>query len=94
MKALALERFPLNLGMRPRLLGALSSAMGSVMGSGLGSGSGGAFPSSLGLTGGGLGGSTTIGSDLGLKGSSLSSVVPSKGLKVEYVFQSLESASC
>ena len=67
------------------------------MGSGLGSGSGGlggAFPSSSGLTGGGLGGSTTIGSDLGLKGSSLSSVGPSKGLKAEYSLWSLESASC
>jgi hypothetical protein len=63
MKALALECFPLNLGMWPRLLGALSSAMGSVIGSGLGSGLGGlggVFPSSLGSTGGGLGGSTTI----------------------------------
>ena len=97
IKALALERFPLNLGMQPKLLGALLSVMGSVMGLGLGSGLGGlggVFPSSLGLTGGGLGGSTTIGLDLGLKGSSLSSVVPSRGFKVEYSFWSLESASC
>ena len=36
----------------------------------------------------------TLGSDLGLKGSSSLSVVPSKGLKAEYSFWSLESASC
>ena len=97
MNALALECFPLNSGMQPRLLSALSSAMGSVMESGLGSGLGGlggVFPSSSGLTGGGLGGYTTIGSNLGLKGSSSSSVVPSKGLKAEYSLWSLESASC
>ena len=78
------------------MLGALSSALGSVMGLGLGSvlgGLGGALSSSLGLIGGGVGGSTISGSDLGLKGSSSLSVVPSKGLKVEYSLWSLESAS-
>ena len=97
MKALALECFPLNSGMWPSVLDTLSSAMGSVMGSGLGSGlggSGGVFSSSSGLTGGGVGGSTISGSDLGLKGSSSLSVVPSKGLKAEYSLWSLESASC
>ena len=71
--------------------------MGTVIGSGLGPGLGGSdgvFSSSLGSIGGGLSGSTTIGSDLGLKRSSLSSVVPSKGLKAEYSLWSLVSASC
>ena len=67
--------------------------MGLGLGSGLG-GSGGAFSSSSGLAGGGVGGSTINGLDLGLKGSSYSSVVPSKGLKAEYSFWSLESVSC
>ena len=95
IEALAFECFPFNLGMRPSVLGALSSAMVSVMGLGLGSGlggSGGAFSSSLGSTGGGVGGFTIIGSDLGLKGSSSSSVV--QGLKAEYSLWSLESVSC
>jgi hypothetical protein len=75
------------------VLSALLSAMGLGLGSGLG-GLGGAFSSSLGSTGGGVSGSTIIGSDLGLKGSSSSSVVPSKGLKAEYSLWSLESVSC